>query len=235
MKMRFLAVAGFVFTGLAWLLAIVGVLRGFSIQIPSITFFSWAGGFILIVFRAFILKKIDKGFWVSNMATDLFFSAMVICVFFQFYFEKQGNQLFRKQLYSQALKQYQKVYENHYLQFGYNIEAFSSLTKAAECLCQQGAFEEARNLYLFAMERYSKIEKKIAKNRIHDIDEGLKIVANHETDTLSLIELGNTYQYKLFCNKKAIETYKKVIETTDSEQFRKLASELIDEIKEPEL
>ena len=79
------------------------------------------------------------------------------------------------------------------------------------------------------------MKKKIAKNRIQDIDEGLKIVANHETDTLSLIELGNTYQYKLFCNKKAIETYKKVIETTDSERFRILASELIDELKEPEL
>jgi tetratricopeptide (TPR) repeat protein len=221
-------------TGLSWGLAVTGVVRGFSIQMPGVIYFSWAAGFALLAARVFLLRKLDVLFWVGNIATDLFFIGMVTTMFLHFYFTKQGDRLLEKRLYTQALTQYQRVYGNRCLQFGYNMNAFSAQRDAAKCYCQLGNFEEAGKLYLLAVERYSKVKKSIAVKRLQEFNDGLEYVANFKTDAdvSALQELARVYRYKLFCDEKAIETYRKVIAVSDSDRIKQTAGKYIEELKQ---
>jgi tetratricopeptide (TPR) repeat protein len=194
-------------------------------------------GFALLAGGAFLLKKIDARFWIGFNAMGLFFVVMAVSLLLQFYFANQGEQLYKKGFYEQALRQHQKVYGDRYLQFGYNMKAGYSQLDAAKCYCQLGNFEEARKLYLLAAERYSqKAQRKIAEDLLRDLNEGLEAVANYNPGTSDAewkaLELAGIYQYKLFCDKKALEIYRKVMETTASERIKESARKYIEELKQ---
>ncbi len=215
--------------------------------------------------RAFILRKVDILFWIGNAAMDLFVVLTIVLFFYNHHSAQQGNQLFEKRLYSQALTQYQRIYGNRFLQFGYNMEAASAQIDAAKCYCQLGNFEEARKLYLLIVEQYTDTYKRIAERRLRELDEGLKFVAEFNPDAItenpmkdllyspglapstkealmatgvedigtldSFLELARTYQFKLFCDKKALGVYVEVMEKAKSSSYKELAKERIDELK----
>ncbi|MEN6308137.1 MAG: hypothetical protein ABFD91_10310 [Anaerohalosphaeraceae bacterium] len=222
------------------IVAIIGVLRGYSVQshTPS---YVMSGGSVLLSF-GYLGRVIVFSEEIPRMTCRQFLrlSWMFYLVFFCFglnsipgimqgRYQKGGEEFFKQKNYPAAIAMYQKEVDTWYLRLRYNYREDMSLFGIAQSYCQLENFEQAHQTYQRLHKMAQGYYQERSQTELAELDSELKNIAELEKQLADaadddqkayiLINMALAYR-KIECNKKATELYAR-IQTLDIPESRK--------------
>ncbi|MBN2513311.1 MAG: hypothetical protein JXB18_10265 [Sedimentisphaerales bacterium] len=220
--------------------AIIGVLRGYSIQSHAPLYVMSGGSVLLsigylgrvIVFSEEIPRMTCRQFlrlsWMFYLVLFCFW-VNIIPGFMQGRYHKQGDEFFKQKNYPAAIAIYQKEVDTWYLRLRYNSHEDNCLFGIAQSYCQLENFEQARQTYQRLHKMTRGYYKERSQTELAELDTELKNIAELEKQLADaaddnqkaqiLFDMAFAY-HRIECSKKATELYAR-IQTLDIQQIRK--------------
>lgn len=221
-----------------FIVGIIGVIRGYSIQSYIPSYIALMSMLILSMFCALQSKKL--AIWKQNVIWTIALSPVLCSSLIgiqQIKYSMKGDEYYEKGQYAESIQYYRKKTETWYLPLVYNSSEGSSLTKMAEAYCQLGNFDKAKEIYQLIQKRYSDFYGYYAAKKIKSLENGLQKVKEYESlpadkknDVYVLYDLALAYRSDLHCNAKALEIYKKITTMPVDDRSKELAQKEIQEL-----
>ena len=226
--------AGLICIGQFFVFALIGVVRGYSVQ-------SWTPHWVLLGGIILLLPCLNRFGWLTgdegsqkwSVRTSSLISFCIILTsvvsILQGRNHRLGDQFYEQKNYQTAITMYQKEIDTWYLRLRYNYREDMSLFGIAQSYCQLGDFEQGRQTYqrLIKMSRGYYHER--GQSELHELNTELKRISAFETlltETADdckkaniLFDLALAYR-RIDCHQKAREQYARV-QTLDTHESRK--------------
>lgn len=231
-----------------WVVGLIGVLRGYSVQ-GYLSFYILMGAFLYVIFLSGLLSA-------RHMIILNFACLTVICSLILFWpkgrYLKRADDHYKQGQYQKALKEFKKETRTWYLRLTYNPHEGRAMVQMAQTYCQLEDFDKARDIYRLTIDRYPGRHGDRAQNRLERLEDGLKIVTEYE-DWVSgekgfpydladepfksynwkpermkpwiLYDVAFAYQRDLNCYAKASEVYKRIMDMDINEEHKRIARE----------
>lgn len=208
--------------------AVIGILRGYSIQ-SMIPDWVMLGGLFLFLLAGsqFSSRKTQARISLTGSFYIILFSIVGIL---QGRYEAKGEELYKQANYPAAAAMYQKEVNTWYLRLRYNYNEQKSLYGIARSYGQLENYEQARQTYQFLSKMARGFYKKRAQEELASLDSGLDNIAALEKQLVHaadddqkadiLFDMALSYRYDIGCEKKAREQYD-LIQTLNVEEHRK--------------
>jgi tetratricopeptide (TPR) repeat protein len=215
-----------------FVVGLIGVLRGYSIQslLPSyiLSLGIVISGFYLLLWR-------QNGVLLFACFTVIYQSIFGIHQGKYFY---SGQELYERRQYTEALQEFRKETETWYLRLSYNINEAPALNMMAKSYSQLGDFEKASETLALIARRYPGVRSYFANKEIVRIEKGLNKITSIDVSSLernsdidALYDLALTYKYDLGCDSKAIDIYKKIVDMPIDEKRKEQAKQAIQRLE----
>ena len=204
--------------------SLIGVIRGYSIQSFIPTGVMLAGIFMIMPYS----KKYTKLSYLSSFLIIY----MSLIGLQQGKYKNEGENLYNKGEYLNAISVYRKEIDTWYLRLRYNHHEDSCMFRIAQCYAQLENFEETRTIYTRMIEMFSGYYKQRAEKELAELDKDLKKIANYNASLAKeihdsnksniLFDLALVYS-GLPCLKKKRECYDIIQNLDISESTKKMA------------
>lgn len=206
--------------------AILGVIRGYSVQIDWLRWivYSSAGATLCLLS---IMKR--AGYKKAVCLVFIF----VFCVFIPVAkinvekHERKGRELYKEGRYEEALPEFMAEVETWYLRLYRNSSESSAMYYLARTYSQLGDFHEAAETYMLVIDRYDDFYASEAKYSLEELESGLEelnklseVIESGKGDFVVFQKVAEIYEDQLNCHAKAQEYYHKALEC-DAEDFLK--------------
>jgi tetratricopeptide (TPR) repeat protein len=216
--------------------AIIGVVRGYSVQSMTPTWVMMGGYILFLLASQFGSRKIQAR---SSMISSFCLIPYLVGGTLQGRYQTIGDEFYQQKNYPAAITMYQKEVNTWYLRLGYNYNEQTSWFGIAQAYCQLENYKQARETYqtLFKMARGYYKER--AQEELANLDSGLENIDTLEKQLVNavddcqkaniLFDMALSYRYDIGCEKKAKEQYALIqmlnIEEHRKEQAKKFATE----------
>lgn len=222
------------------IVAIIGVLRGYSIQSYAPMYVMLGGSVLLMIGHAgrnfSFSEEIPRMTWKQV----LFSYWTIYLVFFvwglnsipgamQGRYQKRGEEFYKQKNYPAAMAMYQKEVDTWYLRLRYNSHEDNCLFGIAQSYCQLENFEQARQTYQRLHKMARGYYKERSQTELAELDSELRNIAEFEKQFANsaddnqkaqiLFDMAFAYR-RIECSKKATELYAR-IQTLDIPESRK--------------
>ncbi|MEN6308138.1 MAG: tetratricopeptide repeat protein [Anaerohalosphaeraceae bacterium] len=216
------------------IVAIIGVLRGYSVQ-SFIPIWVMLGGYLpLFSFQLYdgwmsdVYKDKKQSSWISYVSS---FSIIFLSIpgILQGRCQTRGDEFYKQKNYPTAIAMYQKELDTWYLRLCYNYREDTSLFGIAQSYCQLENFEQARQTYQRLHKMARGYYKERSQTELAELDSELRNIAEFEKQFANsaddnqkaqiLFDMAFAYR-RIECSKKANELYAR-IQTLDIQQIRK--------------
>jgi tetratricopeptide (TPR) repeat protein len=225
---------GLACVGQFFIIAFIGVIRGYSVQ-SWIPIWVMLGGIFLFMplmlrhtWLSDYSKRAKQPVWISYLISFCIIFVSVAGIL-QGRYQRQGDKLYEQKNYSAAITQYQKELNTWYLRLRYNTSEDTSLFGLARSYCQLANFKQGRQAY----ERLGKMARGYYQERsqteLAELDKELGNIAEYEKQLADaaddkqkaqiLFDMALSYR-KIECDKKATEQYA-LIQTLNVDESRK--------------
>jgi tetratricopeptide (TPR) repeat protein len=237
----------------AFLVGLIGVVRGYSVQGFWSSRIALAGVFCLIFLA--LAQKHGKNVPYYISISVLMYSSLAGLP--QGRHLRIGRQYYEQGRYRRALQEFKRETQTWYLRLRYNLDEHIATEMMAKTFCQLEDFDKARQTYELIMYRYPGLYADRAEKYLDRLEAGLKFVAKYEswvsgekdfpyylheqllkapdsqlerTQTNILNRVATIYEYDLRCNAKAVEAYRKIAHMDTDEQSKQRARKQIAEL-----
>jgi tetratricopeptide (TPR) repeat protein len=218
--------------------AIVGVIRGYSVQseilwfLPSILLF-WA--IFYFPRKESFIQGLKDSFKPS--LENLFYAVFLVyiligCLHGRHYFK--GYEFYEQGLYCKAAMEFEKETQLWYLKLGSNSSEPSAMQKLAESYCQLEEFDKAECIYKLILSRYQGVDYDMASLSLQRLKDGLQSIARYkedkqglQNDFSKLHDIANVYESDLNCDKKAVDIYRTITQMNISAEDKRDAYDAI--------
>lgn len=222
------------------IVAIIGVLRGYSVQSHTPMYVMLGGSILMMIGHAGRTFSFSEEIPRMTSRQALFSYWTFYLVFFiwglnsipgamQGRDRKQGDEFFKQKNYPAAIAMYQTEVDTWYLRLRYNYHEDSCLLGIAQSYCQLENFEQARQTYQRLHEMARGYYKERSQTELAELDSELKNIAEFEKQFANsaddnqkaqiLFDMAFAYR-RIECSKKANELYAR-IQTLNIQQIRK--------------
>jgi pentatricopeptide repeat protein len=228
-------IAGIIGCAQYFVVGIIGVIRGYSIQSYIPHLIALTSMLILSMFCALRSQKLAR--WKQNViwviALSPIFCSSIIGIQ-QTKYSMKGDEYYEKGQYAESIQYYRKATETWYLPLVYYSSEEFSVAKMADAYCQLGNFDKAREIYQQVQQRYHTHSGFRAAQSIESLDSGLQKVKEYEAlpadkknDVYVLYNLARIYEFDLHCKAKALDIYMKILSLPVADKSKELAKESI--------
>ncbi len=233
------------------IVAIIGVLRGYSIQSYAPMYVMLGGSILMMIGHAgrnfSFSEEIPQMTWRQTLS----FYSTIYLVFFvwginsipgamQGRYRNQGDEFYKQKNYPAAIALYQKEVDTWYLRLRYNSHEDNCLFGIAQSYCQLENFEQARQTYQRLHKMARGYYKERSQTELAELDSELRNIAEFEKQFANsaddnqkariLFDLAFAYR-RIECSKKATELYARIqtldIPESRKEQARKFAADCV--------
>ncbi len=233
------------------IVAIIGVLRGYSIQSYAPMYVMLGGSILMMIGHAgrnfSFSEEIPQMTWKQVLFSYWTFYLVFFCFwvnimpgFTQGRYRNQGDEFYKQKNYPAAIALYQKEVDAWYLRLRYNSHEDNCLFGIAQSYCQLENFEQARQTYQRLYKMARGYYKERSQTELAELDSELKNIAELEKQLADaaddnqkaniLINMALAYR-KIECSKKATELYARIqtldIPESRKEQARKFAADCV--------
>jgi hypothetical protein len=209
---------GVVCVGQFFIIALIGVIRGYSVQSFMPVCVMLGGVFLLLPCPGWMSeysKETKKTNWISYLISFCIIFMSVVGLL-QGRYEELGDEFYEQKNYSAAITLYQKEVDTWYLRLRYNTSEKISLFGIARSYCQLENFEQGRQ----AWQRLGKMARgfyqEVAQRELAKLDKELGNIAEYEKQLADaaddnqkadiLFDMARLYR-RINCDKKAGEQY----------------------------
>jgi len=228
------------------IVAIIGVLRGYSIQSYAPMYVMLGGSILMMIGHAgrnfSFSEEIPRMTWRQTLS----FYWTLYLVFFiwglnsipgamQGRYRKQGDVFFKLKNYPAAIAMYQTEVDTWYLRLRYNYHEDSCLFGIAQSYCQLENFEQARQTYRQLHKMARGYYKERSQTELAELDSELKNIAELEKQLADaaddnqkaqiLCDMALAYR-RIECSKKATELYALIQTLNTTEIWKETAQKL---------
>jgi|GEM_PF-2322821 len=173
------------------IVAIIGVLRGYSIQSYAPMYVMLGGSILMMIGHAgrnfSFSEEIPQMTWRQTLS----FYSTIYLVFFvwginsipgamQGRYRNQGDEFYKQKNYPAAIALYQKEVDTWYLRLRYNSHEDNCLFGIAQSYCQLENFEQARQTYQRLYKMARGYYKERSQTELAELDSELKNIAELE-------------------------------------------------------
>ena len=236
-----------------WVVGLIGVFRGYSVQ-GYLSFYIMIGAFLYVIFLSNSLSS--RHMIILNFALLTFVCSTILSLPKGRYV-KRGDDYYEQGQYQKALEEFEKETQTWYLRLTYNGYEDRAMVQMAQTHCQLEDFDEARGIYRLTIDRYPGFHGDRAQKYLEQLEDGLKMVTKYE-DWVSgtrefpydladerlksynwkpermkpfiLYDVALVYQRDLNCYIKALEVYKKIVDMDIDEERKKIAREQLEKL-----
>jgi pentatricopeptide repeat protein len=229
-------IAGIIGCAQYFVVGIIGVIRGYSIQSNIPSCIAFISAFTILMICAVRNKSLAR--WKRNVLKIIALSPIIcysLIMIQQSTNSVKGTEYYLKGRYAESIQYFRKETETWYLPFVYTNKG-SSLTFMADAYCQLENFDKAREIYQLIQQRYPDWEDMAAKS-IKSLDNGLQKVKEYEAlpedkknDVYVLYDLARVYNVDLHSDAKTLEIYKKILSLPVDDKSKELAKKAIQEL-----
>jgi pentatricopeptide repeat protein len=233
----FLLIIGVIGCAQYFVVGIIGVIRGCSIQSDLPLCVAFISMFTILMICAVRNKSLAR--WKQNVLNVIALSPIVcysLIIIQQSTNSANGTEYYLKGQYAESIQYYRKATETWYLPFVYTSEG-SSLIFMADAYCQLGNFDKAREIYQLIQQRYPTYFGASAAKSINSLDSGLQKVKEYEAlpadkknDVYVLYDLARIYEFDLHCKAKALDIYMKILSLPVADKSKESAKESIERL-----
>ena len=245
-----------------FVVGVVNVVRGYSIQSHIPTYIFLAGYLLQLPIMGIQIKDLrinrdakDVGLYSSiSIICSLLFICHLMPGFYQGEKIDEAKILYKDGRYSEAMEAATEEVDTWYLRLKINYHEISAWNMIAEVYCQQEQFDKAIETYNKIIEYYpNNFYASLSKEKIAMINEALDVVVyypdrlveygkqRHDKEyelndggykAVALYGIATYYKYHLNCYKKAKEAYQMILDLEVKDQWKEGARGYIDELVE---
>jgi tetratricopeptide (TPR) repeat protein len=231
---------GLACVGQFFIFALIGVIRGYSVQSMA-PLWVMLGGLILLLLSPecmiafYYSKEAKRPNWISYLSSFCLILMSVVGLL-QGRYQKLGDEFYEQKNYLAAITMYQKEVDTWYLRLRYNTNENTSLFGIARSYCQMENFEQGRQAYQRLHQMARGYYQERSREELVELDKELGSIAEYEKQFASaaddnqkaqiLFDMALSYR-RIECDKKATEQYALIqtlnIDESRKEQARKFA------------
>lgn len=233
--------------GQFFVVALIGVIRGYSVQSWAPFYVMLGGSVLLMIVHAGIhfkfREELSKATWRQIPGFFWMFYLALFCMGFastagimQGSYRKLGDEFYKQKNYPAAVVNYQKEVNTWYLRLKYNCWEDASLYGIARSCCQLENFEQGRQSYQRLFEMSRGYYQEVGQRELAELNKELGNIAEYEIQLTQatddnqkayiLFDMALSYR-KIECDKKAKEQYALIqtlnIKESTKEQAAKFA------------
>jgi len=229
---------GLVCIGQYFIFALIGVIRGYSVQSYAPTYVMLSGVILLLLCPEWMFdysKEAKKPIWTLYLSIFCLFFMNVVGLL-QGRYQELGDEFYKQKNYPAAIGQYQKEVDTWYLRLRYNTSENTSLFGIARSYCQLENFEQGRQAYQRLHKMARGFYQEVTQKELAELDKELGNIAEYEKQLADaaddnqkadiLFDMALSY-YGIGCDKKVGEQYVLIqtlnIDESRKEQARKFA------------